>query len=227
MRTYGCSGTLGDTYVNLCILYYMAKRKPIVCRHYTIHTDWHVLIKQIYSLLPNIRVEFINQRDTDNPRIYSSFVPHEKFGEVLSSPDDWCIFPDFVFPETEVELPDKYVVLNPQSGKPNENRSMKAETIDKILKISKEPIVIIGTDSRHKNIVAENVINLIGQISLLEAMRITSRADCFMGFQGLMSFVAMSYRVLSDIYARQQSDISAIEARLPQEWEQYCSIMRD
>ncbi len=227
MRTYGCSGTLGDTYINLCILYHVAKLESIVCRHYTIHIDWHGLIKQIYSLLPNIQVEFIHQRDVVNPRIHSTFTHHEELGTTLSSPNDWCVFPQFVFPKTNIQLPDKYTVLNLKSGKPNENRNIKEDTINGILTTSKEPLVVIGTGNKHKNIVAGNVINLVGKTSLLEAMRIVSKADCFIGFQGLMSFVAMSCRIKSEVYVRSESDIHAISIRVPEQWKKYCSIVRE
>lgn len=227
MRTYGCSGTLGDTYINLCILYHTARREPIVCRHYTTHTNWHKLIKQIYSLLPNIQVEFINQRDTVNPRIYSSFVPHAEFGVTLSSPDDWCLFPQFAFPHLSSCLPKSYVVLNPQSGREDQGRILTKEVIDKTIKDSQYPVVVLGTGQISERIKDDNVINLAGKTSLLEAMGIASKASHFYGFQGLMSFVAMSHRIESKVYANNEGYIHAILARMPKQWEQYCSIVRE
>lgn len=219
MKTYGCSGTLGDTYVTLCILYYIAKQEPIVCRHYTIHKNWHGLIKQIYSLMPNIRVEFINQRDTINSRIYSSFVPHRKFGTTLSSPDDWCVFPQFVFPKLSC-LPKRYVVLNPQSGRLNQGRILTKKIINKTIENSQCPIVVLGISQISEQIKGKDVINLTNQTSLLEAMGVISRAQHVTTFQGLMSIVAVSQRVQSDVYIRSVGD-PCYNERIAPEWTPY------
>ena len=223
MRTYGCSGTLGDTYANLCILYHVAKREPIVCRHYTIHTNWHGLIKQIYSLLPSIRVEFIYERDVTSPRIYSSFTPQRKLGKTLSSPNDWCFFPEFVFPDLSSSLPESYVVLNPQSGRPDQGRILTKEIIDGVVASSRYPVVVLGTGQVSERIKDDNVINLTGKTSLLEAMGIVSRAKNVTAFQGIMSMVAASHRVPSDVYVR-GVDVSNLAERIPPEWMPFHKI---
>ncbi len=227
MHTYSCSGTLGDTYINLCILYNLAIEESVLCKHYTLAPQWHSLIEQIYSLLPNIRVEFVSERSTSHPRIHSAFSHQEEHGDEFTRPDEWCVFPEFVFPETEIELPDRYMVLNPQSGKPKENRNIDGKSIREILKTCADPVVVIGTGKKHKDILGANVINIVGRTSLLEAMSIVSKASHFCGFQGLMSFVAMSHRVQSDVYVRSESDIHAILTRMPEQWKQYCLIVRD
>lgn len=219
MKTYGCSGTLGDTYVNLCILYHVAKQQPIVCKHYTIHRNWHGLIKQIYSLLPNIRVEFINKRDTANPRIYSSFVPHKKFGTTLASRDNWCVFPQFVFPKMS-GLPEHYVVLSPQSGRPEQGRILTQKIIDETIANSQYPVVVLGTGEVAKKIAGNNVLNLTNQTSLLEAMGIISQAQHVTTFQGIMSMVAASQRVKSAVYIRRIGDTHYNE-RIAPEWAPY------
>lgn len=225
MKTYGCSGTLGDTYVILCILYHVAKQEPIICKHYTIHRNWHGLIKQIYSLMPNIQVEFVNQRNTTNPRIYSSFVPHKKFGTILSSPDDWCVFPQFVFPELSC-LPEYYVVLNPQSGRSNQGRILTKKIIDRTVENSRYPVVILGTSQISKQIEGSNVINLTNQTSLLEAMGVISRAQHVTTFQGLMSIVAASQRVQCDVYIRCVGD-PCYNERVAPEWIPYHNVQEE
>ena len=225
MKTYGCSGTLGDTYVNLCILYHVAKREPIVCKHYTIHTNWHGLIKQIYSLLPNIRVEFINERDTVHPRIYSAFVPHRQSGKTLSSPEDWCAFPQFVFPKLSC-LPERYVVLSPQSGRPDQGRILTQKIIDRIVKNSKYPVVVLGTGEVSQQVKGDNVINLTNKTSLLEAMGVAVRAQHVTTFQGIMSMVAASHRVQSDVYIRRTLDPHYSDRILP-EWIPYHSVQEE
>ena len=127
----------------------------------------------------------------------------------------------------DIKLPDDYVVLSPKSGKPNENRSLSEQTIDMASRASRKLVVIIGESKEYKYIRGKNIINLIGKTCLLEAMSIVSRANHFSGFQGLMSFVAMSHRVKSTVHVRSESDIHAVFARMPKQWEQYCSIVRD
>lgn len=219
MQTYGCSGTLGDTYVTLCILYNTAKRGPIICRHYTIHTNWHGLIRQIYSLIPNIRVEFVNQRDVVHPRIYSSFVPHRKLGTTLSSPDDWCVFPQFIFPKVQ-HLPEHYVVLNPQSGRPDQGRVLTKKIMDRTIKNSQYPVVVLGTGKTSEQIKGDSVINLTNKTSLLEAMGVISRAQHVTTFQGLMSIVAASQQVQSSVYTRRVGD-PCYNERVAPEWSPY------
>lgn len=222
MKTYGCSGTLGDTYVTLCILYRVAKKEPVVCKHYTIHTNWHGLIKQIYSLLPNICVEFINKRDAANPRIYSSFVPHKQFGTTLTSQEDWCVFPQFVFPKLS-GLPERYVVLNPQSGRPEQGRILIKEIIDETIANSQYPVVVLGTGTIAKQVKGSNVLNLTNQTSLLEAMGVVSQAQHVTTFQGIISMVAASQRIKSAVYIRRVGDTHYNE-RIAPEWTPYHCI---
>jgi hypothetical protein len=225
MHTYSCSGTLGDTYVNLCILYYVATLNPIVCRHYTVHKNWHKLIKQIYSLIPNIRVEFVNKRDTANPRIYSAFIPHRQFGTTLASPDEWCVFPQFVFPKWS-DLPEHYVVLNPQSGRPDQGRILTREIIDRTIANSQYPVVVLGTSSVSQQIKGNNVLNLTNQTSLLEAMGIISRAQHVTTFQGLTSIVSASQRIQSSVYIRKVGD-PCYNERVAPEWSPYHIIQEE
>lgn len=227
MHTYVCSGTLGDTYINLCILYNLAVKEEVLCKHHTLILEWHSLIEQIYSLLPNIRVEFIEKRKMSYPRIYSTFSHQEKYGDQFTKPEEWCVFPEFVFPKTDIELPDKYVVLSPQSGKPNEIRRIKEKSISKILNTYVDPVVVVGTEVKHKNILGKNVVNIVGKTSLLEAMCIVSKARHFCGFQGLLSFVAISHRVYSDVYAESNNDIRAIFVRMSEQWKQYCFVIKE
>lgn len=226
MRTYACSGSLGDTYINLCILYYSAKREPIVCKHHTPRNNWNRLIEQIYSLIPNIRVEFVDKPDTVNPRIYSAFVPHREFGAILSSPSDWCVFPQFDFPMF-LGLPKNYVVLNPRSGRTDQKRMLTKSIIDKTIENSHHPVVILGTSKLARQIKGDQVINLTDKTSLLEALGVISRAQYVTTFQGIMSIVAVSQRVQSNVYIRRVEDIPSYSERIVPEWAQYHHIQEE
>lgn len=226
MRTYACSGSLGDTYINLCILYHSAKREPTLCRHHTPRKNWHKLIKQIYSLIPNIRVEFVKEPDTTNPRIYSAFVPHREFGKILSSPSDWCVFPQFDFPEF-LGLPKNYVVLSPRSGRTDQKRMLTKAIIDRIIKNSQHPVVILGDSEISRQIKGDKVINLTDKTSLLEALGVISRAQHVTTFQGIVSIVAASQRVQSNVYIRRVEDTPSYSERIVPEWAPYHHIQEE
>lgn len=226
MQTYGCSGTLGDTYINLCILCSIATQEPIICKHYTLHSDLHALIRSIYSLVPNIHVDFVNTRDTKHPRIHGAFAHHESYGKVLADPNKWCIFPQFAFPILS-NLPEHYVVLNPQSGRKSQERIMRPTTIHKTISTAKYPIIVIGTSKTAKEIQGKNIINLVNKTSLLEAMGIVSQSQQLISCQGLMCFVAMSYKIRSAIYIKQKSDTIALKIRTPKQWEQYGGLINE
>jgi len=143
----------------------------------------------------------------------------------LSSTDDWCIFPKFIFPELS-RLPEHYVVLNPQSGRPDQGRMLNKRIIDRIVKDSQYPVVVLGTSQISKQIKGSNVINLTNQISLLEAMGVISRAQHVTTFQGLMSLVAASQRVQSSVYIRNIGDPCYTE-RVAPEWIPYHKIQEE
>ena len=118
---YKCGGTLGDTYIHLCILYKLALTDEIHIYHRTKHKYWHDHIRDIYSLLPNIEVEFTDAIDSIRcPSVYSTF--HDQKEKKFLEP-----FPDFHYPDHHITLPHKYSIIVPTSGKPNE----RARNIDK------------------------------------------------------------------------------------------------
>lgn len=226
MHTYSCSGTLGDVYITLCILYHIATKGPVICRHYTTAEHWHGLIRQIYSLLPNVTIEFVKQREMLFPRIHSTFVGQQQHGDVLFSPDDWCVFPRFSFPEL-ISLPKDYIVLNPQSGSNHQGRILKQKTIDHVIKVAQYPIIIIGNNEAAERIVGDNVINLTNRTSLLEAMGVVSKARQMITFQGVMSMVSLSHKIPSDIHICRPEDRVFVTHRVAPEWKQYCNIVEN
>ncbi len=226
MKTYSCSGTLGDTYLNLCILYNIAIKKRIVCRHYTIHKNWHGLIKQIYSLLPNIHVDFIDERDIVNTRIYALFALQEKYGNELNTNKEWCVFPKFTFPKFP-SLPERYIVLSPQSGRDGQKRILNQHTIDRVIKKASDHIVVIGNTKKSASIQGSNIINLTNKTTLLEAMGIVSRAQKMVTHQGVMAVVSLSHRIPSEIHMNLPQDIAFKTSRIAKEWEQYCNLVEN
>ena len=214
-RTYSCSGTLGDAYITVCILYETALREKVTCNHYTVHRNWCSLIREIYSLLPGVEVNFVDDRDMDNARIHSDFD---------TEPDlPVNFFPDFAFPGSRFGLPDRYLAMSPRSGRREQtNRIMNEKDISKFAE--EGSVVLVGDNPEYAGFAGDNVINLIGQTSLLEAMGIVKSAEKFVGFQGLMCYVAMSQKVPTIAYVG--SFLDSFKRRRPEPWHRYCLEIR-
>lgn len=105
------------------------------------------MIREVYSLLPNIRVEFVDSRDMDHKRIFS----HLNTGEMEHEP-----FPEFVLPE--VDVPDDYICVAMSSGKADDTRWINFNEVPK----DKE-IVFVGSDSSP----VKGHTDMGGKISLL------------------------------------------------------------
>lgn len=186
-------GTLGDTYI--CVCHWINKRQPIEVLHYTRHSYWHKEIRDIYSLLPNVRnVTFTEKRPGEK---WSS--PYSKVNRMIGELEP---FPKFSFPESKFDPGEPYIALCPKSGKPSENRRMRREEVDRIVRKAPMPVVVIGP----------------GETSLLEAMGLVSRARKFFGSQGLMSFVALSHKVQSTVYVPNEREYLAFRGRLARPW---------
>jgi hypothetical protein len=121
------------------------------------------------------------------------------------------------------QLPKDYVVLNPQSGRPDQGRILTKGIIDRVIKSSQYPVVVLGTGQASKQVEGDNVINLAGTTSLLEGMGVISRAKNVTTFQGIMSIVAASHRVPSDVYVR-NVDVPNLDERIAPEWKPYHKI---
>ena len=67
-----------------------------------------------------------------------------------------------------------------------------------------------------------DVIDLIGQTSLREAMQIAGSATECLTYLGLMAFVALSQRVETTIYVRSRHEVTAVRNYVPDEWRAYC-----
>jgi len=230
MQVFSCSGTLGDTYTTLCILYRLAKRCEIIrtqmiCNHYTKINHWRQCIKDMYSLLPSIDMNFVETRDIQNTRIYSDFKNHKDKGKTLNKERDWCLFPKFVFPRT-IELPNKYIVIVPQSGRQEQGRLIPKSRISIITQSLDLPVVVIGNSQYAKKIQGRNIINLTGETSLLEAMGIVASAHRACIFQGLMAMVALSHKIQSDVFVANKTDMAFVTNRLAEQWKPYCNLTR-
>lgn len=209
--TFSTSGTLGDCFITVCKLYRMAQNHNIKCNHYTVHREWHDKIREIYSLLPSIEVNFVDERDEENPRVYSHFAEDDGIKAEQ--------FPKFELPK--MPMPKSYIAVNEKSGKSyEEDRIIPPSEIEKICDAHKQPVVLLGSatsvDHNHPF-----VFDMTEQTTIKEAFSIIRGADEFVGFQGLLSFFALSQKIPTTIYCRNDADIRSVEVRIQPSWRLY------
>ncbi len=198
MKTYSVSGTLGDCYINLLKLY-TQPRDIISLRHYTIHTSFHPLIREVYSLLPNLRVQFVDSRDMDNKRIFS----HLNTGEMEHEP-----FPEFVLPE--VEVPDDYYCVQMRSGKEGDSRWINYNEVPK----DKE-LVFVGGDPSG----VEEGIDYGSKLTLLESFYAIRESSHFYCPQGALAFFSMSQKVPTTVWLNNMQDLDGFFNRYCDDWK--------
>ena len=224
MKTYYTSGTIGDTYVILCKLYSVAKREKILCRHYTSYSAACLIIKEIYSLLPNIDVEFRNKGDSF-VNVRGTF-QHETQEAEKSK---YNLVPEY-YPEFELysvehfELPKEYVVLQVEAGTAlGKRRSRLSEkVITEIQNNSSLPIVLIGTDNL--KVQGRIVKDLRQKTTVKEVVKVIKDSKHFYGRAGFLSFVALSQRVYSTVFVPPKCRI-AVRATVgvAEEWRKFYS----
>lgn len=221
MKTYYASGTVGDTYVILCKLYSAAKRGKILCSHRTAYEKLEPVIRDIYSLVPNIKVQF---RKSKSPavEICGAF----RFQGQETEQAEYNLKPEY-YPEFEQEdigrfnLPEAYETLQIRAGS-HGDRSLLPETIKGILNGTKLPVALVGENA---DLPTESLgaIDLRGKSSIKEVVGIIKGSKHFYGPLGFLSFVAVSHKVMSDVYLKSQLDISAIKIRIEavEEWKKF------
>lgn len=230
MNIYYAGGSLGDAYVILCKIYRVAIREPVLLRYHTDYGSLKPSILEIYSLIPGIGIEF---RDEEQPKgITGQFLHHKLLGKRMTYlPDDdgydldFEPHPDFMFKnENRFSLPDYYVTMQLESGaNPKKVRRMTTEETERIIDKSELPVVILGKDNMDLN-QKNRVIDLRGQTSIREMVKIIRDSHHFYGCLGLLSLVALSQRVRSTLYRPLYlKDKHAFESRIQPvaEWKRY------
>jgi len=196
------SGTLGDTYIIICHLVGISQKFSV--EHYTQHTYWQEEIRDIYSLLPNV-VDVTFPEDSPERTWYSPYSVIDK------KIDEFEPFPDFTFPPSELDPGEPYIALCPRSGRPDQRgRKIPTSEVDKIVEKADMPIVTPEP----------------GKTSLLEAMGLVARSNKFYGFQGLMSYVALSHRSRSMVYVGSEKEWIAFRYRTARPWIEFLDEVR-
>lgn len=222
MRTFYTSGTVGDSYVILCKLYPIAKKERILCRHYTSYAPARPIVKEIYSLLPNIQVELRMGRDSV-VYVRGTFL-HDTDKEEA---EEYGLVPEYypVFNLADIKrfkLPAEYEVLQIEAGTdPIKRKSRLPEkTLANIIRNATLPLVVVGDKSFGMN--GKNLTDLGGKTTVREVITIIRNSRHFYGRIGFLSFVAVSQKVPSSIEVPStlqlvaQGSICAIE-----EWRKF------
>lgn len=213
---FRASGTLGDTYIIACKLLAMADM-PIVMEHKTKCDYWHGKIREIYDMVPHVRVEFVEE---DNPELMRiSEGVHEE-------PLNMEYFPQWSVP-TKFNFDMDYAVVQAHAGKPlSKDRELDGltntkwfnkEYIEYLIESNDVPIVLLADEEMYNEI--GNCINLTKWTTIYEALYLISQAKYFVGFEGMLGFMALSQEIHSTLY---YGDRGAIEHRIiGSQWEMY------
>lgn len=223
MKTYYAIGTIGDAYVILCKLYSVAMKEKILCRHYTAYEELRPVIKDIYSLIPNISVEFISERSLDiDLRGAFRYQGQEREQNRYNLKSEY--YPEFELGNIDrFNLPEAYETLQIKAGTHGRNRSLRIEIIKGILNNSKLPIILIGENTMSLTAEGFNATDLRGKSSIKEVINIIKNSKHFYGRHGFLSFVAASQKVPSDIHIECQTDVIGVNARMEavEEWRRF------
>ena len=195
------SGTLGDTYITIC--HWVGISRKFSVKHFTRHTNWHNEIRDIYSILPNItNVSFSTEWD----KMWSS--PYSIINKKI---DEFEPFPNFAFPPSKLDPGEPYIALCPKSGRREQTRrKIPPFTVKEIIAKADMPVVIPEP----------------GKTTLLEAMGLVARSNEFYGFQGLMSYVAMSHKSRSVVYVSNEKEYLAFRGRTARSWIEFLDEVR-
>ena len=207
MKIYA-RGTLGDTF------FILLKLEPQIRKiyHYSKHQHVYNKIKEIYSLNPDLEVEFL----TSEPKDIEFIKGHLSSDEKIINP-----FPNFIFPELEEVLPEEYYAVQLQSGL---NQAWRKINAVQLLRVPiDKPWVILGTDKSQVRLPTDKIQDLRQKTSLPQAFGVIAGSSGYFGPQGILSFVALSQRVKSTIFLMNESDTHACAHRIDKipEWEKY------
>jgi len=214
MKEYFGEGTLGDTYI-ITLKAMALGTESIKIKHLTKHTYWHREIREIYSISPNIEVEFVDKKHTDLIELTTDC--HEQ---------EMVFFPEFNI-VNGYTANREYIVIQPHAGKDKGEGNNKEINVSSVItavnQLKESNIVILGTKEKYKEVQAPNVINLINKTNILAAIAVTANAKEFIGPEGLLAFVSLSQKKKSNVFYASRE---AVERRIiGTPWEEYCNFV--
>ncbi|MBA7707683.1 hypothetical protein ES703_116559 [subsurface metagenome] len=199
MRTFYTAGTVGDSYIILCKLYPIAKKERILCRHYTSYAPARLVVKEIFSLLPNIQVELRTNRDwvVYVRGLFTHDTDKEEAKEYGLVPEYYPLFDSGDI--KQFGLPAEYEVLQIEAGTDPAKRMSRLpeKTVSNIIMNVAYPLIVVGDKSFGMK--GKNLIDLGGKTTVREVIAIIGNGRHFYGRLGFLSFVALSQKVPSSI----------------------------
>lgn len=200
MIVFATSGSAGDAFIT-CVKLSALGDTPIRVFHYTKIVEFHPLIREIYSLLPNVDVYFVEERDMYNSRIHSHFA--DKDDEDIG----YVAFPEFELEECEIPE-DPYIAVCPQAGREYQDwRRMPTHIQQSLIYYSNCDTAITITPKNNT--------------SIKQAFYQVANCDELFSMQGIMCFFALSQKVTTTIYYGAEHERQSIEARILPEWNDY------
>lgn len=206
-------GTLGDSYIIACKIKNINDR--VIVYHRTRHRYWWSSISDILRLPKNtVDVRFIDDERKDLIELTSDL--HEQ------NPD---FFPNFEYSNKRISIIHSlkpYTVLQPHSGKLKGGNAkyLPHDLLQRIIlerRLEGDNCIVLGIHPKYSNL--DKCTNLIGQTTILETIPIIRGASKFIGCEGVLSFIALSNKIRSDIYF---SSYGAIVRRIiDTPWENY------
>jgi len=204
-------GTLGDAF--MIVLKVLANRDKIkTINHFSKHDYAYPSIGKIYNLLEDIEVNFL-KKPLREPCINGYLEPHET----------WEPHPVFQLPNVDkFNLPPKFNVVQLSSGLNQVWRKLRDSDLKYIPKTEK--LVVLGTDTIDAPILKDyDCIDLRRSTALDECLSIIAQAEAFYGPQGLLSFFALSQKVKTNIFLKNEVDWQAVKYRIGMipEWQEH------
>ena len=218
---------MGDAYLLVCYLKSWGDL-PLEVFHSTRNENTHLypLIREIYSLLPNVTLSLGPHRRAEQPSQNSAMWAspgNVQRNRETTNAANFTPFPEWGLP-VYPGLPEEYAVLAPRAGKPKQrNKRMSSSEIGKVIGGFDLPVVMIGTDTGK----VKGVMDLSGKTTIPEALSIISGASGFAGFQGMLAYMALSQKVPSYVYVTTKGEHNAFCGRILSEWKEYCLDIRD
>jgi len=226
MKKIGCGGSMGDAYLITCYLKSWGDL-PLEVYHSTRSENDYLrpLIREIYSLLPNVKLKLVTHGTGGQPSRHTSSwaSPGDpQLDRETTNKSNFTPFPEWDLP-VYPGLPKGYSVLAPRSGKPREKKKvMSLAERERAIGELGTPVVMLGTNTPEMN----GVTNLSGKTTILEALSIISGASSFSGFQGMLAYMALSQKVPSYVYVKGGGEYNAFNGRIMPQWVQYCLDIR-
>lgn len=214
-------GTLSDVFIYCCKLYNLDEKIRVY--HYCPNSLYNQEIKKLYSIVPNLsEIRIFNKPHEEIinyniPLIY----PYPKKFENEPPFIKMNYFPKYNF-DSEYNYDFSYIAIlaHPWQIRNQNYLELTPSFIQKLVKRTDHEVVLIGFLKKYENI--KDCHNLIGKISVYDAISIIQKSKYFIGSLGLMAFIALSNKIRANLLISNKKDQILYLKDTP--WDAYCKI---